>query len=141
MIRLKSGSQNRRTFIKIDKLDKDVKQAIHSALCEIGQQHVVHCRILFRKMKSGIHHPGLPNRSSAPGEPPAVQSGELSRHVGYVTSGSAQMEFGDKSQQGKAPYGRFLELNMNRPHIGLTVKDQYKDTYTTLISSMERALR
>ncbi len=140
MIRMKSGSQNRRTFIRIDNLDKNLRRAIHGALCEIGQSHKVHCRHLFRKMKSGIHHPGLPNRSSAPGEPPATQSGELSRHVGYIASGSNQMEFGDKSQQGKAPYGRFLELNMDRPHISQTVKDQYKDTYTSLTDAMNRAL-
>lgn len=140
MIRIKSGSQNRRVFIKINNLTTDIKQALHGALYEIGQQHVVHCRNLLRKEKSGIHHPGLPNRSSAPGEPPATQSGELLRHVGYVVSGNTEMEFGDKSQQGKAPYGRFLELNMNRPHIGQTVKDQYKDTYNSLINSMTRAI-
>ena len=140
MIRMKSGSQNRRTFIKIDKLDKDLKRAIHGALCEIGQSHVVHCRVLLRKIKTGIHHPGLPNRSSAPGEPPATQSGELSRHVRYVASGHDQMEFGDKSQQGKFPYGRRLELEMNRPHISQTVRDEYKNTFTSLENSMNRAL-
>lgn len=140
MIRMKSGSQNRRTFIRIDMLDKNLKLAIHGALCEIGQSHVVHCRNLLLKRKTGIHHPGLPNRSSAPGEPPASQSGELLRHVRYITSGSDQMEFGDKSQQGKYPYGRRLELEMDRPHISQTVKDQYKDTFTSLEGSMKRAL-
>lgn len=140
MIRMKPGSQNRRTFIKIDTLGKDLKRAIHGSLCEIGQSHVVHCRSLLLKRKTGIHHAGLPNRSSAPGEPPASQSGELLRHVKYITSGHDQMEFGDKSQQGKFPYGKRLELEMNRPHISRTVKDEYKNTYNSLTRSMNRAL-
>ena len=141
MIGIKSRAGNRKVFIKIDKLNRDVERAIHGALCEIGQSHVVHGRSLLLKKKSGIHHPGLPNRSSAPGEPPASQSGELARHMGYVASGHHEMEFGDKSQQGKFPYGRRLELEMNRPHINQTVKDEYKNTFTSLENSMTTALK
>ena len=140
MMGVREGSGNRRTFIKINNLDKNLRRHLHGALCEIGQSHVVHCRGLLLKRKSGIKHPGLPNRSSASGEPPATQSGELARHIGYVASGNDQMEFGDKSQQGKFPYGRRLELEMNRPHINQTVKDEYKNTYNSLEDSMNKAL-
>ena len=141
MIGMKSRAGNRNVFIKIDKLDRDIENAIHGALCEIGQSHVLHGRGLLLKKKGGIHHPGLPNRSSKSGEPPATQSGELARHMAYVVSGHSEMEFGDKSQQGKFPYGKRLELEMNRPHIGQTVKDEYKNTFTSLENSMNTALK
>ena len=146
MIRMKSGSQNRRTFIRINNLDKNVKREIHGALCEIGQSHTVHCRHLIFRRKTGRIYviKGAFHQASAPGEPPANLSGELARHVGYVVAGHLEMEFGDKSQQGKAPYGMFLEGGTRkikpRPHISRTVKDEYKNTYTSLTESMNRAL-
>lgn len=146
MIRLKSGAQNRRTFIKIDMLDKNVKREIHNALCEIGQSNVVHARHMIFKRKTGRIYviKGSFHQASAPGEPPANLSGELAKHVGYIVSGHSEMEFGDKSQQGKAPYGMFLEFGTvkmkPRPHIRRTVQEQSKDTYTSLENSMKKAL-
>ncbi len=146
MIRMKRGAQNRHAFIKIELLDKSVKSAIHSVLCEIGQSHTVHCRHLIFRRKTGRIYiiKGAFHQASAPGEPPANLSGELARHVGYIVSGHTQLEFGDKSQQGKAPYGMFLEHGTKkikpRPHISRTVKDEYKNTYTSLEDSMNRAL-
>lgn len=43
---------------------------------------------------SGLHHPGLPNPSSAPGEYPAEQSGDLLACIGVQSTGPAQYEVG-----------------------------------------------
>lgn len=47
-----------------------------------AQHHVREVKRLMREPKHGRHWPGLPRRSSAPGEAPAVQSGRLIRAVG-----------------------------------------------------------
>lgn len=146
MIKLRSGAKNRRTFIKINALDRRVKRAIHDALCEIGQSNTVHARHMIFRRKTGRIYiiKGAFHQASAPGEPPANLSGELARHIGYVVSGHKQMEFGDKSQQGKAPYGLFLEGGTKkmkpRKHISRTIQEQSRDTYTSLEDSMKKAL-
>lgn len=146
MIGIRSGARNRKTFIKINMLDKNIKQEIHNALCEIGQSNTVLARHMIFKRKTGRIYviKGAFHQASAPGDVPANLSGELARHVGYVVSGHSQMEFGDKSQQGKAPYGLFLEggtVKMKpRPHIIRAVQKDSKNTYTSLENSMKKAL-
>lgn len=44
--------------------------------------------------KSGIHHPGLPNRSSAPGEFPANQSGDLRGSIDSRVNGINSVTIG-----------------------------------------------
>lgn len=139
--------QSRKVFIKLENLDKSMKKAIHGALCEIGAENVRHARGLLAEKKSGRIYRinGRTHQASAPYEPPANLSGDLSRSLGFVVSGSKQMEFGDKKQSGKAPYGLFLEqgtLKMKpRPHIIRTVRDQYKNTFNILIDSMTKAIK
>lgn len=47
--------------------------------------------------------------ASAPGEAPAVITGELRKSVNFTVHGSNQMQFGVDLTKGNAPYGMFLE--------------------------------
>ncbi len=47
-------------------------------------------RLVLSPPKTGIKHRGLPNRSSAPGEAPATQSGELAKSQNYRVRGASE---------------------------------------------------
>ena len=147
MISVRPGNQNRKTFIMIEDLDRCVKKEIHDALHEIGQSNVVHAKRLIYARKTGRIYiiNGAFHQASAPFEAPANLSGDLARNLDFKVSGHTQMEFGDKTQQGKAPYGFFLEEGTvkmkKRPHIRRTVLEQSKETQVSLTNSMKRALK
>jgi hypothetical protein len=68
-------------------------------------------KIGLASSKSGIHHPGLPKRSSAPGEYPANQSGKLRASISS-TSSAERMDIGSS-----VFYAKFLRegtRKMNR---------------------------
>lgn len=51
---------------------------------ETAENVLEEARVLMESSGGGVQYPGLPNRSSAPGEAPAVQSGQL------ISSGEAR---------------------------------------------------
>jgi hypothetical protein len=61
--------------------------------------------------KSGIHHPGLPRRSSAPGEYPANQSGKLRGSI-RTSSSATRMDIGTTAKHAK--YLRWGTVKMAR---------------------------
>lgn len=133
---------NQRIFIKLYRMDELMDHAIHRAFFEIGKKHVDHARDSMQGRKTGRIYKiaGITHQSSAAGESPAIISGALSRHVDYSVTGSSQLEFGDKSQTGKAPYGKYLELGFKmrkkmiapRPHISTAVESNLKNTTVIL---------
>ncbi len=146
MFSIQDGSHNNTVFLMVDDFPKSLKVAIHKELYEIGQSNVVRTRHLIFKRKTGRIYVinGQFHQASAPFEPPANLSGALAKNVDYVVRGSTELEFGDKKQPGKAPYGLFLEIGTRkmkpRPHLSATVKAEYKNTMRSLQSAMKRAL-
>lgn len=146
MLSIKEGSHNNMTFLVVDDFPASVRKEIHKVLFEIGQAHVVRTRHLIFKRKTGRIYVinGKFHQASAPYEPPANLSGALAANVDYIVRGSTEMEFGDKRQPGKAPYGLFLEKGTSRmqprPHLSAAVKAEYKDTMHSLQDAMKKAL-
>lgn len=138
MIEIKEGRYNNEVFIKIDGLSASLKKAIHEQLFEIGQSHVVRTKHLIFKRKTGRIYVinGKFHQASAPYEPPANLTGALAANVDYVVRGASELEFGDKKQPGKAPYGLFLEKGTRkmkpRPHLSRAVKAEHKNTFQSL---------
>jgi HK97 gp10 family phage protein len=69
--------------------------------------------------RSGIQYPDLPNRSSAPGEPPAYQSGRLAESIAVLsraTPAELVSTVGPRPQAftSRAPYPVFLEFGTRR---------------------------
>lgn len=146
MIRIRENVNNRLVFAQISLLQNLVNKSIHKALYEIGRENVVHARNLMSQRKTGRIYiiDGKPHQASAPGEAPAILSGALFKNIDYAVRGFRQMEFGDKTQPGKFPYGRRLELGENidaRPHIGQTVKDKAKDSFNSFVRYAKRELQ
>ncbi len=83
--------------------------------------------------KTGRKYPTLPNRSSAAGEAPAYQSGNLHRETSYSVRRWNLMIFG-----GKARYAGYLEYGTKymrpRPHI-LTAAMETNRTVKIMLST------
>lgn len=79
--------------------------AMHKSIS--GLLHSFMLDEMFKK-KSGVKYPNLPNRSSAPGQSPAAQSGALFDSIKDDIS-AFQSELGYT-----AKYGEFLEMGTSR---------------------------
>lgn len=69
--------------------------------------------------RSGIKYPGLPRRSSAPGEPPAYQFGRLAESIAVLsraTPSELVSTVGPRPEAfvGRAPYPVYLEFGTRR---------------------------
>lgn len=108
------------------------KDRLHSSaskgLDDVGQHVTERIKKLIKDPpKTGRKYPSLPNRSSAPGESPANQSGKLMESVKYKVSSWNLLRVGDTVK-----YGKFLEFNLRRPHVSTAV-DQTMETAKMLI--------
>lgn len=72
-------------------------------LADAGQVVVDEVRRTIREPKSGVHWPGFPNRSSAPGETPAHQFGGLNNGL-VVDANESRADV-----TSYAPYSAYLE--------------------------------
>lgn len=89
-----------------------MKTAIQGATSFAGRQVVQEARDLMNLPKTGIHHRGLPRRSSRAGEAPASQSGRLLRSL---TSSPELKEFSHQRISTSLWYGNFLMTQRDRP--------------------------
>ena len=138
--------KSKKVLVKLYQMEQRNKKAIHDALFEIGKENVKYCQDLMLEKKTGriYNIKGIEHQASAPGEAPALRSGNLFRSIDYEVRGSSEMEFGDKSQSDKAPYGLFLEEGVPqnnldpRPHIGRTVEDRQKEALNSFNSHIKK---
>ena len=76
-------------------------------------------RVYFRR--------GVAHQASAPGEPPASQTGKLSGSFGYKARKYELIVFSSAFANNGFPYPRYLEEDMNRPYWEVThKKNAYK---------------
>ena len=106
-------------------LDTAVRETMKDRLDEAAEDLLAEIKSEMSKSKSGKKWPRLPNRSSARGEAPAIQSGALekttiikkidgnTRHIGYI---------GDDAEAND--YGTILELYWSRPALRLAVRQK-----------------
>ena len=126
MIKIKSNSRNKRTFLEIDKMPSSNYKSIRASLFEIGSDNVSHLRKMIRTGDRSGRYYGS-HRASAPGEAPAARpNSRLTRTLQYKVRGDFQCEFGDT-----VPYGGFLEDGTHnmaaRPHVSRTVREKQRD--------------
>lgn len=116
--------RNKRVFLDLDGRVEKTRGAISEALKQMGQISVDYTRhILNTGQKTGRQYKSLPNRSSAPFQAPATQTGRLARSVEYVSNGADRLEVGDT-----VDYGKFLEDGTRRmkprPHLLVTANEK-----------------
>ena len=146
MIKIQIDRRSQKVLINTIGLGPIVEKSIHTALFEIGSENVKYAQDLMLEKKTGRIYiiKGEEHQASAPGEAPAILSGDLQRNVDYTVRSSKQMSFGDKSQAGKNPYGKYLEestIHMESiPHIERTVIDRQKETFNSLVHHSKKGI-
>ncbi len=117
MIKITPVGKTMKRLNNIRKHRRAFKKGISFALFDIGKVATTDISLLiqmgprtdlFYRRPWGLH------QASAPGEPPKEDFGELHQTTDYKVRGS-QLEVGEIP-----PYGRTLELGMDRPHISVT---------------------
>lgn len=90
--------------------------------------------------KTGIHHKGLPNRSSAVGEYPARQSGNLESKMGYITQGNSRAFVGNR-----ASYAGYLENGTKRigrrPFLSMAMTANAQKGYEDISNEINKEIR
>lgn len=123
MFKIEIDNRSRKVLFDFGNLDKQFRKSVRRGLIRNGKE-------LSKLLKAGIKNPpktgikytSLPNRSSAVGEYPATQSGNLMKSVKWKTGGLRLLLGYSKD----AKYGRFLELGTRgrmgpRPALQTTV--------------------
>ena len=120
-----------------------LKRGMHSAMYCAGRSHVLKLRrSLGQGTRSGNPYNFRGRRiiASAPGEFPALRSGDLLKSTAYKVHSHNEFEFGDQ-----VFYGRFLEEGTKkmspRPHLLPIVADEEKNTDNYLLTETDRALK
>jgi hypothetical protein len=121
-----------------------IKDGMRQGLFDIGSENVKYVRYLYGLPKSGKLYKKpdgkTPHRASAPGESPAIWSGQLYQTMNYVVRNYDEMEFGDRPL-----YGRFLELGTDkmkpRQHLKTAVVVREKDNENLLNRAIDRAIK
>lgn len=115
---------------------QQIKKRIRGELQKIGSKHAERVRDeavrMMKSSKSGRHHLGLPNRSSAPGEAPAVQSGALARSIKVTTDRASGVQFRVGTPLW---YGNHLMTDRNRPALLPALRKEFP-SYLEEVRSM-----
>jgi hypothetical protein len=93
---------------------KQVKEIVRSVVGDYAKRIRDRMADSMREPKSGIHHPGLPNRSSAIGEAPAVQSGDLINSLKIRHNRSGIGWSAEIGSFGEVEYAAYLDPDMAR---------------------------
>lgn len=92
-------------------------------------------KVITTSVGNGVHYPGLPNRSSSPGNTPASQSGKLADSFLYRIS-PMQLIVANKADNQGAPYATFLEEGTKkmeaRPYFQCTIESLHYRLYKDL---------
>jgi hypothetical protein len=140
MITIKASQKTKEVLVKIPGHLMRHKKALEKSLHEIGDDVVKETvRLIKSPPKTGIHYPDLPNRSSAPGEAPANQSGDLAKSVDYIVRSPYEMTVGEEME-----YGKFLEDGTRRmkprPHLIKAIQNKSQDGVNTILTNIDREI-
>lgn len=103
-----------------------LRRLLEAKALEGAQAGAVVLRDKLSQEGSGIHHPGLPRRSSAQGEYPAMQTGDLRDSVAARPAGVMRAEFGAiNDPPPEAYYMQILPPDQGgRDYMGLAYGDE-----------------
>lgn len=134
--------KSKKAVIVLKSLDKIIEKAARRAFYLLGKDLVKTARDgIIRGQHSGEKYKGLRRQSSAPGEYPASQSGELQRSIDFRVEGHDTLEFGSTVQ-----HGAYLQEGTSkmeaRPFLTLALEDNMENAQklfeNVLISEIEK---
>jgi HK97 gp10 family phage protein len=104
-------NKSREVIFNFKRIDKQMRKGVRRGSIRNGKELKIILKAGIKNPpKTGRKYANLPNRSSAPGQYPATQSGNLLNSVKHKTVGLG-FKLGYSRQ---ALYGRFLELGRRR---------------------------
>lgn len=110
------------------------QERLTRGLADAGEIVTTEVRRTIREPKSGEHWPGLPNRSSAPGETPAYQWGRLD--AGLVTDANSNRAV----VTSYAPYSAYLEYGTSKISPRAFMRPSLVLKYEEIISTVAGAI-
>lgn len=140
MITIKASGRNAKVLLPIEHGQKNTELGIKNGLYDMGVivRRYLRKEIRRKDTKSGVKYSNLPNQSSAAGEFPANQSGDLAKSAGFSVRGTRQMEFGTDTD-----YAEYLEDGTSkmaaRPHVKRTANEKEGEFAQVLQNSIDRA--
>lgn len=147
MIRIVPSHKNKLVQAHISQSVNLFGAGLRAGLAEVGRENQRYCRkIIEEGPKTGVKYSSLPNRSSAPYEAPADQSGKLKKGVSFNVYSESRMEFGDTVLHGKFLEGgtktKAGKVKMKpRPHLKTTVDARQGDNFITLANTVYRNIK
>lgn len=117
-ISFKLDPRSQKVVLGIKNLKRNMKQGLRLGLFESG---VVLKSWLKQDMlgtKTGIKYKSLRKRSSAKGESPASQTGDLRNSINFRVTGWDKLVFGYEIE-----YGKYVEENLNRPGLKNSIEN------------------
>jgi len=96
---------------KLKNLRPHILRGIRQAWFETGRDLMKEAnKQILHGTKTGRKYSNLRNRSSAPGESHANQSGDLRKSLGWKAHGAASIEFGYGVDKPTTDYAKFIEF-------------------------------
>lgn len=114
MINIKLTGNSYSVFQKINRIANNIDRFGTIGLQHCGKVVKKDIKDSFRASKSGKKYASLPNRSSARGQPPAIQLGNLDNSISFATKGGNKLIIGAGSSSTNSngfDYAKFWELN------------------------------
>ena len=142
MIHLIGHIDNKQVFKRLLRLDIMTKRKRRLALFEIGRENILYIKELMAEKKTGRIYKinGVEHQASAPGEAPAILTGELQRSLFYNVSGSNYLEYGaDTEYAGRLEHGD--DAIDARPYLIRAAIDKNRESYNTLVKYGLEAFR
>ncbi len=143
---------NKKVFADLDARKGKIEKALKTTFTKTGRYNKNYAKKLLELPKFGNKYQILPNRSSAPGEAPANQSGSLSRSIDFSVTKN-RMEFGDKPRAGFHNVSHVLEFGGDttipmlgnievkieaRPHISKTAEDCDEKVMPLMVAELKK---
>lgn len=104
-IKFKLDPSSKKTIRKLKSLGKTFEQGLRLGLYDSGVNMERWLKADMLASKSGVKYKGSRKRSSAPGESPASQTGNLRNSIEFNVTGWDKLTFGYQ-----VDYGKYLEL-------------------------------
>lgn len=131
------NARSKQVLLRLDKTLPIQRKALSNALADIGDMVVTEAeRLIMSPPKTGRKYPELPNRSSAPGEAPANQSGKLAGSGGYKVRNHLEMTVGEEVE-----YAKYLEDGTKkmkkRPHLITAIQNKRQDSVISIYQHLK----
>lgn len=142
MFDVKIDSSSRKALLTLELAQKSTVRGIRQAFYFLGKDLKADAnKNILAKPRSGrvYKHKGRRHTASTEGESFANRSGAARRTLGFDVKGGDQLEFGFR-EKAATIYTKFLEESLNRPTLGIAVKDNQRNAQVHFEREIKKAI-